>query len=292
MAYSDSIPIVEAAALFQPSDLSAKRRIIGEMRAACLNTGMFYVDGHGLPPRILRAVYMCSTGFFSLPAEFKTHVSVNAEGQGYIAARRAVFDSARTTPADEFRATGADGIAGARVKYTGEAVPAAGHADHGAAVMEKYYHHVLRLGSMLLDALSEDGGGADAYRCMAQHPVLYAQLLSRASVSAPPAAPSSCPPQPMVILWRDGVRDVRISGINRMGAVPAEPPGPFAVRVADIMARWSSDLLVCAPHLVLDEAGNEHYRIPVLHDADDDTLVDCVDRCASKGGAKNRARLM
>ncbi|ANN76900.1 hypothetical protein BAU07_07030 [Bordetella flabilis] len=217
---------------------------------------------------------------------------MNADGQGYIAARRSVFDSAKTTPAGEFHALGADGMAGDAVKRSTEAIPAPGHGDHGAAVMEKYYHHVLGMGSMLLDALSQVSGGADAYRCMAQHPMLYAQLLSRAPASAPPAGLATPPAQPMVILWRDGVRDVRISGINRIGAVPADPPGPFAVKVADMMARWASDLLVSAPHLVLDEAGNKHYRIPVFHDADDDTLVDCVERCASKGGAANRARLM
>jgi isopenicillin N synthase-like dioxygenase len=231
---------------------------------------------------------MCSTGFFSLPPEFKTHVSLNAVGQGYIAARRSVFDSAKTTPAAEFEAAGA---APRQAGRAGEGVPTAGHADHGAAVIEKYYHYVLTLGSMLLNALSEDRGGTDAYRCMAQHPMLYAQLLFRPLASATMAGPAASP-APMVILWRDGVRDVRISGVNRMGTVPADPAGPFAVRVADMMARWSSDLLVCAPHLVLDEAGQTHYRIPVLHDADDDTLVDCVERCAGKAGAVNRARLM
>jgi isopenicillin N synthase-like dioxygenase len=292
MAYSDSIPIVDAAALFHSANRPAKRRMISEMRAACLDTGMFYLDGHGIPPRILRAVYLCSTGFFSLPAEFKTHISLNAIGQGYIAARRSVFDSVTSTSPEEYYSSG--GVIASHL-FEERGARGGGHADHGAAVIEKYYDRILTLGSLLLDALSQTRGLAEAYRCVAKHPMLYAQLLS-----CGPAAPASLPQRgrrqfdahPLVILWRDGVQDVRISGMARLGNAPADLRGPFAVKAADMMARWSSDLLVCAPHLVTDEAGHEHYRIPVFHDPNDDTRVDCVEHCAGKGQAADLARLM
>ena len=64
------IPVVDISGLFSDSSGAAVEAIATEVRAACLDTGFFYVSGHGIAEDLMAGVLAANRAFhwrFQLP---------------------------------------------------------------------------------------------------------------------------------------------------------------------------------------------------------------------------------
>jgi len=72
--YSDvDIPTIDLAS-YQTGDAAAKQLILSQLRAACLEWGIFHVGNHGVSLQLLERVRKQALEFFSLPVEVKRRV--------------------------------------------------------------------------------------------------------------------------------------------------------------------------------------------------------------------------
>jgi isopenicillin N synthase-like dioxygenase len=263
------------------------------MRAASEDMGMFYLAGHKIPQTLLRSVYLCSTRLFLLSAEFKKHVSVIETGCRYIVAKDAVFKGAdlagKDFPGDDL------GPGPSKANNVGpimDTLPRSVYGNSPAEVVRTYYSHLFALNTTVLHACAALHQLPPGWR-WDKHPVVYARLLAFPCASfGGISVPLSPDGQPMVILWSDRRRDVRVWDPATTPAVPPVLEGRLALRIGDMMARWTTDLLVTIPHRLIDEAGHEHFAIPVFYSPDDgvrvQSLAGCVDFDPSGEGFRLR----
>ena len=69
------------ARAFPQPDAEPPRR--PSSRQACERIGFFYLDGHGIPPAQLDAVFAASAAFFELPRAQKLGLSADGNNRGY-----------------------------------------------------------------------------------------------------------------------------------------------------------------------------------------------------------------
>ena len=65
---SKALPLIDVAGLLSPD--KGDRRAVGKaLKDACLNSGFFYVTGHGVSPKLRTSVFKSTQEFFSLSIE-------------------------------------------------------------------------------------------------------------------------------------------------------------------------------------------------------------------------------
>lgn len=232
------------------------QRTVSNIRAAARNTGLFYLAGHRIPHALLRRVYLCSLSQFEFSPEFKI-ASLTGEGVNrYIVDRRSIFDGAQY----ENRADGD--------------LP---------AVMERYYGRIFDLCRPLLEGCSMAlGDPADFFHCLWRHPLLHGKLIQN---RAPAAAPADHPAavdqahDAITILWADEVDAIRVYDHPPRIAQSMPEDARFSFRIADTMARWSSDLHISVPHRQYEGPGRETFLIPVLYGKENNIPVQCSNGC-------------
>jgi isopenicillin N synthase-like dioxygenase len=61
-------------------------------------------------------------------------------------------------------------------------------------------------------------------------------------------------------------------------------PGTFVLNVADMLARWTNDRFVSAPHRVVnDHTRRDRFSLPFFFDTDMDAVIECLPTCAGPG---------
>jgi isopenicillin N synthase-like dioxygenase len=285
MRYSNAIPVIDVEPLFRRDDLRAMQRVLRDIREVASEIGFFYLAGHQISPVLLRAVYLCSMHFLSLAEKFKNELSTTSAGTRYIVEKRSVFSDAKIAAAKDFYPA-----AGSRI------FPAASHKRHPAidkaakkfahgspaGLMELYYRNIFSLcRSMLEGCAIAQGAEPDLFQCIYEHPVLHAQLVPWEPSGSPAANHETGALTPfgeVLILWTDDKNGSYTGNPAQNTARPAAVEGRFALRIADMMARWSNDLLISAPHRIVDSAGNENFWIPAFYKIDD-SFIDTVEGC-------------
>ncbi|KAK1368584.1 putative 2-oxoglutarate-dependent dioxygenase [Heracleum sosnowskyi] len=79
---SDKVPIIDISALVQYVGTNMEndegvREVITSINKACIETGFFYVKGHGIPGSVLKEVRELSHQFFELPLEEKLKIKLS-----------------------------------------------------------------------------------------------------------------------------------------------------------------------------------------------------------------------
>lgn len=71
-----------------------------KISTTCREVGFFYLEGHGLAPEEIDAVFRESRALFALPTEEKTQLSDRVMSRGYTAMQEETLDPARQTEGD------------------------------------------------------------------------------------------------------------------------------------------------------------------------------------------------
>jgi isopenicillin N synthase-like dioxygenase len=73
------LPVIDMAPLFERPDGGARAAVGSAIRAACRQSGFFYLAGHGVAPALMARLEATSRRFFELPLEAKMSIAM-AEG--------------------------------------------------------------------------------------------------------------------------------------------------------------------------------------------------------------------
>ena len=78
-----ALPVIDIATLYDSHGGSAIHRTSDEIRAACRDTGFFYITGHGISAEVLTSLDRASRKFFALPEEEKLRISMAHAGRAW-----------------------------------------------------------------------------------------------------------------------------------------------------------------------------------------------------------------
>ena len=78
------MPVIDIGPLLAGAPGSVAR-VADALRAACDDTGFFFITGHGVDPAIVADAFAASRGFFALPVEEKQKIRMNRHQCGWMA---------------------------------------------------------------------------------------------------------------------------------------------------------------------------------------------------------------
>jgi isopenicillin N synthase-like dioxygenase len=266
-------------------DPSSVRDVAAAIRAACLDSGFFYIDGHGVDDAIIQAAREQATAFFRQPIEMKRLARVNMRHRGFNALGDALMYEARKPDYKEFFSMGLDlpeddpdVVAGEKLRGPNNWPP-----DRPAfrAAMEAFYDAIGACGADLMRAVAvsldaDPAFFADKYR---------KRLQRTQAVYYPPQPPDAGEDQfgvaphtdfgCITLLWQDESGGLEVLERRSRSWIPAPPiPGTLVVNVADLLARWTNDRYASTPHRVINRSGHERLSIATFYDPDYKAVVD------------------
>jgi isopenicillin N synthase-like dioxygenase len=266
-------------------DAAAMRAAAAAIRAACLDSGFFYLSGHGVGDAVIEAVRAEATRFFRQPVEVKRQAAVNARHRGFNALGDALMYEARKPDHKEFFSMGLDLPEDDPDVLAGEKLRGPNNWPPGMpafrAAMEAYYDALGACGADLMRAVAvsldvDAGFFADKYRKRLQRTqvVYYPPQPVDATEDQFGVAPHTdfgC----ITLLWQDETGGLEVLERASRTWIPAPPiPGTLVVNVADLLARWTNDRYASTPHRVVNRSGKERMSIATFYDPDYKAVVD------------------
>jgi isopenicillin N synthase-like dioxygenase len=80
---TQTLPIIDMSALFDPFDVMGHQRVAAGLAAACETFGFFYLTGHGVSRASLEVLDAESRAFFGLPIEEKMKIAMAHGGRAW-----------------------------------------------------------------------------------------------------------------------------------------------------------------------------------------------------------------
>jgi isopenicillin N synthase-like dioxygenase len=80
---TQTLPIIDMSALFDPFDVMGHQRVAAGLAAACETFGFFYLTGHGVSRASLEVLEAESRAFFGLPIEEKMKIAMVHGGRAW-----------------------------------------------------------------------------------------------------------------------------------------------------------------------------------------------------------------
>eukprot|EP01063_Lacrimia_lanifica_P041047 TRINITY_DN9478_c1_g1_i1.p1 TRINITY_DN9478_c1_g1~~TRINITY_DN9478_c1_g1_i1.p1 ORF type:complete len:325 (+),score=118.39 TRINITY_DN9478_c1_g1_i1:43-1017(+) len=272
-------------------DLSAPS-CVKDIRAACLETGFFYVAGHGVPATVIDAMFASSKAFFEQPQAEKLKVLATAAtlNRGYTQMGEETLDTSGAQKVGDTKEgyyAAREPTAGAeeRIAMMGRNVwPAPGVVPGFQGTMERYTAEMQAAGTRVVQRIVEgmfgagDPAGQREFMAAFERPVATLRLLHyKAQRSAPEEGVFACGAHSdygMITLLAvaEGESGLEILTQGRWVAVPPKP-GCFVVNIGDMLARWTNDCYRSTVHRVINTAGRERYSTAFFFDPAFPTVV-------------------
>ena len=292
-----TIPVIDFGPAFrgEPGGLAS---VAGQVRHACESIGFFYLAGHGVPTRIVRAAFEASREFHALPLEEKLALKLNENNIGYLpvnqSMQRASTVHKATRPdfnesffiSHERGADHPDDVAG--VALRGRNQWPTGHVGM-RATMVAYFKTMEALGQRML-------------------PVLACALDLPPDFFAPSFANEAhvnlrflhYPPQEsdddeqfgqgphtdnsfITMLAREDVPGLAVRLPSGEWLAPPVIEGTFLVNLGNVMKRWSNDRFLSTPHGVLNDSGRDRYSIAFFYSPDPAARIEVLPTCTGPG---------
>ncbi len=286
------IPVIDFAPMLG-TDPAAKAGVAAALREAATQVGFFYIKNHGVPERVIRALFEAGPAFFALPLEekMKTHVKLSTNNSGYTpmleenvnpAAKgdfHEAYDMAAELDADDPALISGQGLYG--VNIWPENMP-----EFRQAMLD-YHFAVLDLGRKLFGAFALALGQEEDFFApfvtkptRAQRIVYYPSqegAIDEEMIGIGAHSDYEC----FTILAQHEVPALQV--LNTAGEWISAPPipGTFVVNIGDMMARWSNDLFASTVHRAINTTGRARYSIPFFLGIKYDTVIDALPGCVT-----------
>jgi isopenicillin N synthase-like dioxygenase len=290
---SNALPVIDIADL--AGDAAARRSVAQKLRAACVDTGFFYIKGHGAPSALIDEVFRQSRAFFALPMEQKLALpSANSRCRhGYEPLKAQTLEPGAPPDLKEGFLAGEDLAADhpAVVNDPGNIGPNQWPPQLPSfkAAMTAYVAEMKALTKTLMRglALSLDLE-EDYFDDFCRDPVLTLRLLHYPPQPANPAPnEKGCGAHTdwggITVLLQDDAGGLQVRHAD--GSWISAPPlaGTFVVNIGDLFARWTNNLYRSTVHRVVNASGRDRYSVPFFLDGRSDHLVSCIPTCAGEG---------
>lgn len=285
-----SLPIISIAGL-RSSDERDRAAVAREIRAACTDTGFFYIRDHGIAADLCAAVIAESRRFFAQPLEAKMRLDMAKStcNRGYSPVSQQLlepgtppdlkesFQLARDLPADDPRVVAGSQVHGPNLWP--ENLP--GWRDP----LEAYQIAMEELCATIMTgiALSLDLP-EDAFAGYCDDPVGTIRLLHYPPQPANPkpgekGAGAHTDWGGVTILLQDDAGGLQVRDESG-GWIHAAPiPDTFVVNLGDMMARWTNDRYRSTTHRVVNASGRDRLSVAFFYDGRYDYVISCIPTC-------------
>lgn len=281
MESASFIPVIDLAGSVSES-LERRKAVAGQIRAACRDTGFFYVQNHGVPERVIEATIEVGGKFFALPSSEKMPL-IGTGGYGYDPPQLQVLDEAAPPDLKEGFMVGTGENEIARTVKWPEAMPEL------RSQLEEYDQHIRALGLRLMQciALSLDLP-EDYFDDGYDKPSCSIRLLHYA-----PRPGNALPNQigagahtdwgAITLLYQDDVGGLEIKSASGEWIKATPVPGTFVINLGDMIRRWTNDTYRSTMHRVVSADTDKHrYSIATFFNPRDDYRVVCVPTCLAE----------
>jgi isopenicillin N synthase-like dioxygenase len=289
-----ALPLIDVSGLGSPRR-SERDAVAGQIGRACRDKGFFYIENHGVPQRLIEAVFREAHDFFSLP--MKRRLAIGRErsfcSRGYepmggqdlertgVPDLKEAFDLGVELPESDPR------VVARKVNHGPNQWPA--HLPEFRGVISDYFGCMLDLAVRLMGALALSLSLAEDYFAgFCVEPVALMRLLHY-----PPQPTKPYPGEKgcgahtdwgaITLLLQDDAGGLQIRDPIH-GWLQAPPrAGSFIVNLGDLIARWTNDLYRSTEHRVINASGRDRFSVPFFLDGNPDYLVSCLPGCAGPG---------
>jgi isopenicillin N synthase-like dioxygenase len=292
---NDIIPVIQL-------DNAAVSEMAKLLRATCIKTGFFYLEGHGIRQELLDQVMEQSKKIFGLSKRAKESLKDPVMSRGYTSMGEETLDPknqrkgdskegfyiATDIPKDDPRYNPAK-LAGPNC-WPSENITNGEFSQEDCAkfrsVMDDYLECVSALGfrvtQLLALALELDLHFFDPYF---QEPMPFLRLLHYANeASKPEEGVFACGAHSdygmITILLTDSNPGLQVYHQSTWIDVPPRPSA-FVVNLGDMLERWSNGLFKSTLHRVITTGESERYSVPFFYEPNFDTEVSCLPTCCS-----------
>lgn len=289
---SGGIPVIDISSL-NDGDEPSYKRLGGELRAACIDVGFFFLAGHGVAQDTVDGAFAETRALHALPLEVKQAYTINEHNIGYMASQTSMQRSSTV-----HRATRPNLVASYFMKRERDAddpavvagLPLRGLNQWPAELstfrpaMLTYMNAMEALGQRMLPLFAASLDlPLDHFSKSFREPSITLRI-------------SHYPPQDdfdgeefgtgphtdagfTTYLAQADVRGLDIQ--SRAGEWFPAPvmPGMFLVNIGQILSRWTNGLYPSTPHRVVNLAGVERYSIPFFFDPDFEAEIACLPTC-------------
>ena len=289
-----SLPMIDVSGLLSSGRVD--RQAIGNaMRDACLDTGFFYITGHGVSSKLQNSVFKYTQEFFALPIDEKEKINLMNSGcnRGYEPLRGQTLEPGQPPDLKEGFYIGQE-IAenDKRVKNK--------KFNHGPnqwpselpqfqPVMSEYYSIMLELARAMMSGIALSLNLKESYF----ESFCVEELATLRLLHYPPQLANPLPGEKgcgahtdfgtITLLMQDDCGGLQL-WIEGEGWVHAEPqPNTYLVNLGDMMARWTNDQYRSTRHRVVNMSGRERYSVPFFYMGNPDFPVKCISSCLDKG---------
>ncbi len=289
---ADEIPVLDLAPLLA-GDAGALQELGAALRRAFTEVGFYTIRNHGVPERLVEAVFAEAERFHAQPLEAKLALKFDRHNTGYLPMRgattrmnalgtiykpnanEAVFFK-RDLPADH-----PDVLAGLRFRNAQRWPDLPGFR----AVVVEYCNAMEALAKRLLPLYAIALGlprdwFADKFRepmytlRMTHYPQQDATTPEDEWGLAPHADTSF-----MTILAQNRIPGLSVQLPDGRWVDAPAPAGTFQVNGGMMLRRWSNDRFLATPHRVVNRSGRERYAIPFFLDCDYRTVMEPLPSC-------------
>ena len=289
-----ALPIISLAAL-RGTDRAARADVAREIRAACVDTGFFYVTDHGIPDELQTAVIAEAQRFFALPLEEKLRIDIRESiaYRGYEPIKTQTLEPG--APADLKEGFSID-------RHLDLDDPAVVAREFGCGPN----HWPERLSGFRETLEAYQAAMIDLSRLMTRSMALSLDLAEDALdgfcddasamvrlVHYPPQPPNPEPNEKgcgahtdwgaFTFLLQDDAGGLQVQ--DRSGGwIHATPiPGTFVVNVGDMLARWTNGRYRSTMHRVVNVSGRDRISVPFFFMGKLDYPVEAIASCIDDG---------
>lgn len=282
-----SIPVIR----LDDPDLS---ETVQKLRKACIEVGFFYLEGHGLDPSFLEAVFHQSKSLFDLPLETKNSLTDPETSRGYTGMEEETLDPARQTKGDTkegFYICRHVPPEDPRYNPAKLRVPNIWPRDMPdfRSTMEAYYEQMAAIAYRVVEliALALDLP-KDHFQDDFSFPLDALRLLHYAAEDSHPdegvfACGAHSDYGMITLLLTDDHPGLQILSKDNHWIDAPPRPGALIVNLGDMLERWTNGLFRSTLHRVVTQASQgERYSIPFFYEPNFDCVVECLPSCCSK----------
>ena len=282
-----ALPVIDIGGL-RSGDTARRDGVVAAFRAACTDTGFFYITNHGVDPQTLPRILAQGKRFFDQPLAVKQRIPIR-RNRGYDGIGQQVLDHSIGGDNKESVLIGYEFPADHPLVLAGlpnhtpnpwpEGLPGWREAVAG------YYETMDALCRIVLKglALSLDQP-EDFFEPGFHQPMSSVRLLHY------PPHPTAHPDRELgaaahtdwgliTILGQDAVGGLEIQLPTGAWIAATPVPDAFVVNMGDMMARWTNDHYRSTRHRVLNRSPSDRYSVAFFCDPSYHTRVECLPSC-------------
>ena len=286
-----SLPVIDMSAFVSNSSEAARDESAMALRNACVNTGFFYISGHGISNEELKKSVSLSHAFFALPLDIKMNYRAKSMAEpGFIRIGGVNPDNAdaKVTDIKERFSMNRGMPSQAQPHVITSHWPSEQVLPEFSNFMQAHLRKCHALASALFHAFARSLWLPEDYfepyfketshaSLINYYPRLNEEALARNQWSFAPHTDYGA----FTILSQDSIGGLQVR--NFAGEWIEVPPieGTFVINIGDLMARWTNDLYTSNLHRAKNVSGAARVSIPFFVTPHPDAFIECIDTCKS-----------